>query len=326
MDLLETQYSQYYAMAAVPPFDPKPSTSKSGGAGQQQPPPAISAYVPVFDPVLAATVPTLIASQVQQAQLATLAAIQRQQAALVSAAPALPLRPDSVASTSTTHSNSNSQQQAASTVPPTPTGQLSPAPAPTPVSGPATPGLPVVSSPAALPVSSPPVPLLPVSSPLATGPLPGGPPALMPLMYNPLMPFMPVNEDTLKDYVRKQMYLSTSLISLMTRFSMRDIFREYYFSPENLQKDFFLRRKMDPEGYLPLSLIASFHRVQALTHDIRLIIESLRDSDRVELDRDALKVTNPTLLALLLFRPFCSTPGPSSDEPKRMDPKLRGDL
>ncbi|MEQ2212790.1 hypothetical protein XENOCAPTIV_005152, partial [Xenoophorus captivus] len=48
---------------------------------------------------------------------------------------------------------------------------------------------------------------------------------------------------------------------------------EYYFSMDNLERDFFLRRKMDQEGFLPIGLIASFHRVQALTTDINLILE-----------------------------------------------------
>lgn len=51
------------------------------------------------------------------------------------------------------------------------------------------------------------------------------------------------------------------------------VFREYYFSEINLQKDFFLRRKMDKEGWIPISLIASFHRVQQLTQDVQMIIE-----------------------------------------------------
>lgn len=48
---------------------------------------------------------------------------------------------------------------------------------------------------------------------------------------------------------------------------------EYYFSLDNLAKDFFLRRKMLKGGWLPVSLIASFHRVQALTQDVNFIIE-----------------------------------------------------
>lgn len=57
---------------------------------------------------------------------------------------------------------------------------------------------------------------------------------------------------------------------------------EYYFSEENLQGDFFLRRKMDDQGFLPISLIASFHRVQALTQDVSLVVESLANSSTVE--------------------------------------------
>ena len=49
--------------------------------------------------------------------------------------------------------------------------------------------------------------------------------------------------------------------------------RDYYFSAENLQRDFFLRRKMDNQGYIPVSLVASFHRVQALTQDVTFIIK-----------------------------------------------------
>lgn len=42
---------------------------------------------------------------------------------------------------------------------------------------------------------------------------------------------------------------------------------------DNLERDFFLRRKMDTEGFLPITLIASFHRVQALTTDVGLIVK-----------------------------------------------------
>ena len=71
-----------------------------------------------------------------------------------------------------------------------------------------------------------------------------------------------VNDDVLKNYVKHQI--------------------EYYFSQENLDRDFFLRRKMTPEGYLPISLVASFNRVQQLTQDITFIVESVVDSEIVE--------------------------------------------
>ncbi len=58
---------------------------------------------------------------------------------------------------------------------------------------------------------------------------------------------------------------------------------EYYFSTENLTKDVFLRRKMDPEGCIPISLIATFNRVKALTQDIQLILKAVDVSDIVEL-------------------------------------------
>jgi la-related protein 1 len=64
---------------------------------------------------------------------------------------------------------------------------------------------------------------------------------------------------------------------------------EYYFSEENLLRDVFIRRKMDSEGFLPISLIASFHRLQHLTQDVNMIINSLKDSVSVELSENQLK-------------------------------------
>ena len=72
-----------------------------------------------------------------------------------------------------------------------------------------------------------------------------------------------VDQELLKDYIKRQI--------------------EYYFSVDNLERDFFLRRKMDADGFLPITLIASFHRVQALTTDISLIFAALKDSKVVEM-------------------------------------------
>ncbi|XP_053920387.1 la-related protein 1B isoform X3 [Cuculus canorus] len=71
-----------------------------------------------------------------------------------------------------------------------------------------------------------------------------------------------VDEALLKEYIKHQI--------------------EYYFSTENLERDFFLRRKMDQQGFLPISLIASFRRMQALTTNAALILEALKDSTEVE--------------------------------------------
>jgi len=50
-------------------------------------------------------------------------------------------------------------------------------------------------------------------------------------------------------------------------------FSEYYFSHENLGADIFLRQQMSKDGYVPLSLIASFNRVQTLCDDINFIAD-----------------------------------------------------
>ncbi|KAF7485544.1 Hypothetical predicted protein [Marmota monax] len=72
----------------------------------------------------------------------------------------------------------------------------------------------------------------------------------------------PVEEALLKEYIKHQI--------------------EHYFSIENLEHDFFLQRKMDEQGFLPISLIAGFHRVQTLTTKLNLILEALKDSTEVE--------------------------------------------
>uniref|UniRef100_A0A0K8S4M9 La-related protein 1 n=3 Tax=Lygus hesperus TaxID=30085 RepID=A0A0K8S4M9_LYGHE len=68
---------------------------------------------------------------------------------------------------------------------------------------------------------------------------------------------------TLKEYLRKQI--------------------EYYFSEENLEKDLFIRRKMDDEGYIPVTLIASFYRVRSLTPDLNKILSAIKASNQLEL-------------------------------------------
>jgi len=44
--------------------------------------------------------------------------------------------------------------------------------------------------------------------------------------------------------------------------------REYYFSTENLVKDFFLRRQMDTDGWIAVELLASFRRVRIHTGSV----------------------------------------------------------
>uniref|UniRef100_A0A0N4ZNI9 HTH La-type RNA-binding domain-containing protein n=1 Tax=Parastrongyloides trichosuri TaxID=131310 RepID=A0A0N4ZNI9_PARTI len=61
---------------------------------------------------------------------------------------------------------------------------------------------------------------------------------------------------------------------------------EYYFSVDNLMKDFYLRRKMRPDGFLELALIAHFPRVSSISQDMDLIVEALLESKAVALSSD----------------------------------------
>ncbi|CAI9777911.1 unnamed protein product [Fraxinus pennsylvanica] len=67
---------------------------------------------------------------------------------------------------------------------------------------------------------------------------------------------------------------------------------DYYFSDENLVKDNFLRSNMDDQGWVPITLIAGFRRVQQLTYDVPLILDSLRNSTIVEVQGDKLRKRN----------------------------------
>ncbi|XP_031554953.1 la-related protein 1B-like [Actinia tenebrosa] len=88
-----------------------------------------------------------------------------------------------------------------------------------------------------------------------------------------------VNEITLLEFIRKQI--------------------EYYFSEENLRKDFFLRKQMDDDGFIPIALIASFYRVQALTQDPNQIQEAMKDSEVVEtVEGKMRKKENPSVWPL----------------------------
>lgn len=100
-----------------------------------------------------------------------------------------------------------------------------------------------------------------------------------------------VDDKLLKEYLKRQI--------------------EYYFSLENLERDFFLRRKMDSQGFLPLSLIAGFHRVQSLTTEISLICEALKNSTEVEMvDQKIRRKVDPEKWPL---------PAASAQEPKQTD-------
>ncbi|PUZ38924.1 hypothetical protein GQ55_9G235300 [Panicum hallii var. hallii] len=57
---------------------------------------------------------------------------------------------------------------------------------------------------------------------------------------------------------------------------------EYYFSAKNLEKDTFLKERMDEQGWVPLTLIAGFKKVFSKTTDMEFILDSILPSTEVE--------------------------------------------
>lgn len=67
---------------------------------------------------------------------------------------------------------------------------------------------------------------------------------------------------------------------------------DYYFSTENLCKDTYLRQKMDEQGWVPVSLIAGFNKVQQLTNNMHYILDTVQYSTVVEVQGDRIRRRN----------------------------------
>lgn len=63
---------------------------------------------------------------------------------------------------------------------------------------------------------------------------------------------------------------------------------EYYFSDSNFRHDKFLRGKAaeDSDGYVPLTVIATFNRIKTITTDVEVIAKALESSTELELSSD----------------------------------------
>ena len=72
-------------------------------------------------------------------------------------------------------------------------------------------------------------------------------------------------------------------LSLKHALLVRLFVSEYYFSESNLLTDFFLRKQMDTAGYVSLTTVANFRRVQQLCTDLSMIVESLQNSQLIEM-------------------------------------------
>ncbi|KAL8770060.1 MAG: hypothetical protein Q9209_004098 [Squamulea sp. 1 TL-2023] len=65
-------------------------------------------------------------------------------------------------------------------------------------------------------------------------------------------------------------------------FGMVSMQMEYYFSVDNLCKDLYLRKHMDSQGFVFLSVLAQFNRIRQLTQDLELIRYVCLNSPQIE--------------------------------------------
>ncbi|KAJ0265388.1 La-type HTH domain-containing protein [Hirschfeldia incana] len=103
------------------------------------------------------------------------------------------------------------------------------------------------------------------------------PPALVPSQKAPLKNKMlnQVQEAPLKTKIQNQVQkvpLKTKILNQV----------QYYLSEDNLPNDAYLRMRMNDEGFVHIEFIAGFNKLKALTSNVQLILDSLRDSDIVE--------------------------------------------
>ncbi|KAI9109591.1 hypothetical protein K1719_019221 [Acacia pycnantha] len=64
---------------------------------------------------------------------------------------------------------------------------------------------------------------------------------------------------------------------------------EYYFSYSNLITDEYLRRRMDEQGFVPVRIIAGFHKIKQLTDNIQIVFDALRTSVVLEIQGDKVR-------------------------------------
>lgn len=76
----------------------------------------------------------------------------------------------------------------------------------------------------------------------------------------------------------------------------QDIIRqiEYYFSESNMRRDKFLKQKSeeDPDKWIPISVLLTFKRLQALTEDPKVVVDSMLKSSHgiIEVSEDKTKI------------------------------------
>ncbi|KAI0391606.1 hypothetical protein F5Y17DRAFT_399427 [Xylariaceae sp. FL0594] len=125
-------------------------------------------------------------------------------------------------------------------------------------------------------------------------------------------------------------------------FSLAQSQIEYYFSVDNCVKDWYLRKHMDSQGFVPISFIAGFNRMRELTVDTNVIRQACADSallefvmgnDGVERVRAREGWEKWVIQDMSLRDPSARHPGPSSwqqfsglYQPQMMSPPYGGEV
>ncbi|CAD6898532.1 unnamed protein product [Tilletia controversa] len=65
---------------------------------------------------------------------------------------------------------------------------------------------------------------------------------------------------------------------------------DFYFSPRNLEGDFFLRQRMDSHGWVSIPIVAAFKKVRQITTDVNVIRDAMLYSYNLEVDMENWRV------------------------------------
>lgn len=90
---------------------------------------------------------------------------------------------------------------------------------------------------------------------------------------------------------------------------------DYYFSHDNLVKDEYLKTHMDAEGWVPIELIAGFNKVKSFNKEIPFILDSLKDSNVVQVQGNKIRKRDGWEKWILHHLFACNTGAGSSTQP-----------
>merc|ERR1711998_222083 len=79
---------------------------------------------------------------------------------------------------------------------------------------------------------------------------------------------------------------------------------EFYFSPQNLVRDTYLKSLMDQEGYVRIEQIMPFNRIKQLMADPYLVLEAVQTSRELDIDEPwAVKAAKGDVMATRAINP-----------------------